>query len=175
MRIILICSLVYCCSLSVALAQTAQERQFTIKAGIIGGVHSGPGILAEVYFGEWLTEHWHLGTGFGINQYEDLNAVPFFLHTIFKPYSDKSLFIDLAGGYSHGLSRNESFDVISGGLMLNPAIGFRLLKRPVLNLEVSYKIQKATLDDENGRWFISLHEERTMKRLTVALGLPIRF
>ncbi|MEZ4992381.1 MAG: hypothetical protein R2824_18295 [Saprospiraceae bacterium] len=157
---------------------------FTTLFGLLPGggeYRSEVGMTLQASFGHKFSRYLGLGGGISLDGYPNSaggeNILPLFLEARgYLQKKNRSPYWSLAGGYGFPLrasSDNQEVRRFEGGLMLHPAVGYRLGADKGLNvvIDIGYKFQKALTERE----FLSTGEillrDVLYRRLCIRIGV----
>lgn len=122
-----------------------------------------------------------VGVGLGIDSYERITMMPVFLSLRGNLKKTKVtpiyyLNVGYSAAWEHDDATGVNYEYVRGGWMVQPGLGYMFAFRAMaLYFNVGYKIQQSSLSYAyEGGWTITpieIQEERTMKRITLGLGI----
>lgn len=122
------------------------------------------------------------GLGFGLDLHGDITTLPVYasLKGVFTKKKVTPYYFLNAGYAFAWASENHNaieFDKVKGGWLLQPGFGYQFnMAQSALLIGLGYRVQKMTLDYHTPSWGwgngdIFYHEERTLRRLSLSIGI----
>lgn len=151
----------------------------TANIGLLIGQNEGSSLSLNMVNGYHFASGIQAGLGIGLDFHGNITSLPVYAQLKTNLTRRKvTPYVYLNTGYGFAWANNESdfieYDHVKGSWMMQPGFGYRFnMKSMALLVGLGYRLQKVTLDYTNQGWGgeTSFHEERTLRRFALSLGI----